>query len=252
MESRNFTGQTLLITGAGSGLGQHLALDFSALGAQVILAGRDKEKLQFTAGEIEKCHGVAHIISVDVQDESSVRAMMKALTDISPKLDLAINAAGVVRAGNIEDTSSEDFILMMRTNFYGVWLCMKEQLSLMKKQSHGTIINISANIGTHTIRPGLGGYGATKAALTVLTKTAALEALPFHVRVHSISPGPLDTHLSYRKGEDKAARDERIHTTNPSGRVGTLAEVSKTIQWLCTSPEYLVGQDIIIDGGASL
>lgn len=252
MNSSKYEDKKILITGGGSGLGQYLTTMFAKQHAEIFIAGRNEAKLHETAEQSKADQDKLHIIPVDIQDETSVAVMFEIIKSKTDKLDLAINNAGIVQVANIDEMPSDLFQRMMGTNLYGAWLCMKHELQIMKMRKQGTIINIAANIGTHTIKPSMGAYGATKAALTVLTKTAALEALPFNVRVHSISPGPLDTDLSYRKGEDRTARDTRIAAANPSKRVGTLREIYETISWLYTSPAYLVGQDIIVDGGASL
>lgn len=242
--------KTVLIIGAGSGVGQQIAIDFANQGAICLLVGRDETNLAKTQALI--AHGQTDIIPTDIRQETAVKTMMDKIIAKHVTLDIAINCAGVVRTGLINEMVTADFDLMLDTNVKGIWLAMKYQLIQMKKQYSGTIINISANIGIHQIRPELGGYAASKAALTVLTKTAALEALDFNVRVHAISPGPLDTPLSYRFREDKIARDKRISQTNPSKRVGRLEEISQIAQWLYTSPDYMVGQDIVVDGGASI
>lgn len=244
--------RSALIVGASSGLGKRIAIDYSQNGYHVHLVGRNESALNEILLNIQSSGGTGSVICADIRNSQEVANAIQTILAITPTLDVAINCAGVVRTGAIDEMSDDDFELMLQTNLTGIWHCMKHELKQMKQQKSGTIINISANIGMHTIRPMMSGYGASKAALTVLTQTAALEVLPFNVKVHAISPGPLDTALSYRPGEDQAARDSRIASTNPSKRVGNLVEVSSVCLWLSTCPSYLVGQDIIIDGGASL
>lgn len=256
MHKSSFDNNTIFILGATSGLGYYLAKHFANLGANLILCGRSKEKLQSIRDELQHMVGTVSIEKMDICDELDVAETFKRiashLKSQHTKIDLAINCAGIVKIGEMDALSNADFKQMIDTNLYGIWLCMKEEIALMKLHKSGTIINISSNIGLHSIRPLMGGYAATKAALTILSRSAALEVLPYNLRIHTLSPGPFDTNLSYRPGEDKEMRDARIFNSNPSKRVGTLAEMAETIKWLYKSPEYLVGQDIVIDGGASL
>jgi NAD(P)-dependent dehydrogenase (short-subunit alcohol dehydrogenase family) len=147
----------------------------------------------------------------------------------------------------------DTFNQLLATNTIGTWLCMKHEIHVMKQQGNGVIVNIASNIGDHMTRPGVGAYAASKAAVSVLTRTAALEAISNGIRINSISPGPVDTTMSYRAGEDKGARDARIASTNPSGRVAKLEEISSAVLWLCSDGAgFVVGQDLVIDGGASI
>jgi NAD(P)-dependent dehydrogenase (short-subunit alcohol dehydrogenase family) len=123
----------------------------------------------------------------------------------------------------------------------------------MKMAGGGVIINIGSNVGARIVRPTMGAYAASKAAVSSLTRTAALESIPHGVRINCLCPGPVDTPLSMRPGEDRAARDERIAATNPSKRVASTSEIAATALWLASdSASYIVGQDVIIDGGASI
>ncbi|WP_279238307.1 SDR family NAD(P)-dependent oxidoreductase [Agrobacterium tumefaciens] len=100
--------------------------------------------------------------------------------------------------------------------------------------------------------PRLGAYAASKAAVSTLSRTAALESVSHGVRINCLCPGPVDTPLSMRPGEDRAARDARVTATNPSRRVASTDEIAAAALWLASdSASYVVGQDIVIDGGAS-
>jgi NAD(P)-dependent dehydrogenase (short-subunit alcohol dehydrogenase family) len=249
--SANCAEKVFLITGAGSGIGQELAIVLAAKGAKVILAGRRLEALQQTGGVIESRGGRHVVIQTDVTNEASVAALFVEITNRYGKLDAAINCAGIVRAGLMDETSREVFLDLFDINTLGTWLCMKHEIIAMKKSGGGSIVNIGSNVGYHLTRPGMGAYAASKAAVTALTRTAALEVIGHGIRINAVSPGPVDTALSYRAGEDKSARDARIASTNPSKRVGRLDEIVSAVLWLCTDATYVVGQDIVVDGGAS-
>lgn len=254
MSATRLDGKTALVTGAGSGIGRHIALALAAQGAYVVLAGRQLSALHQSVGDIQRSGGQGVAITTDVSDEASVEALLKQAVAETGRLDIAVNAAGVLRTGAVDDFSVEDFQTVLATNILGTWLCLKHEIGVMKRQgSGGTIINIASNVGYHMTRPGTAAYAASKAAVAVLTKTAALEVIDSGIRVNCISPGPVDTAMSYRAGEDRDARNARIATSNPSKRVAALAEIEQVILWLCSEgAAYIVGHDLVIDGGASL
>lgn len=122
----------------------------------------------------------------------------------------------------------------------------------MRAGGGGTVVNVAANLGAHQRRPGLAGYIATKAAVSALTRAAALDHIAEGVRINAVSPGPIDTTMSLRPGETHHDRTARLKTTNPSGRVGRLDEITSAILWLASDESsYVVGADVVVDGGAS-
>jgi NAD(P)-dependent dehydrogenase (short-subunit alcohol dehydrogenase family) len=128
---------------------------------------------------------------------------------------------------------------------------MKYEIAQMRGRG-GTIVNISANLGAHGRRPGIGAYVATKAAVSSLTRNTALEYIGEGIRINAVSPGPSDTAMSLRPGETTDDRASRLAATLPIGRVGTLDEITSAILWLA-SPEsgFTVGHDLVVDGGAT-
>lgn len=243
-----FSRKTVLITGAGSGIGRGIAIAFGSSGASLILVGRRKLELEETAELVTKTAKSIIIKTVDVTDEVAISNLFISIDAI----DIAINAAGIVVAGTIDELDSASFTKVFNTNVFGLWHCLKHEICSMK-QSGGVIINIGSNVGAKLVRPGMGAYAASKAAVSSLTRTAALEAIQYGIRVNCICPGPVDTPLSYRAGEDRMARDARIATTNPSKRVASIEEIANAAVWLASeNTSYIVGQDIILDGGASI
>lgn len=122
----------------------------------------------------------------------------------------------------------------------------------MRRQGGGVIVNISSTVGPHRTAPGLGAYGATKAAVSALTRSAALEYIGDHIRINAVSPGPVDTPMSRRPGETDADRANRLRSQLPIGRVGTRGEIAATVLWLASAEaSFVVGHDLVIDGGAA-
>lgn len=239
----------VLVTGAGGGIGRAVAESFAAAGSHVILAGRGRDALDETASLVQKQSGHASVLPIDVTDPDSLVAALQRL----PRLDVAVNAAGTIASGLLAEMDDEAFRKVFDVNVRGLWLSMRAEVQRMRKDGAGAIINISSNVGARLVRPSMGAYAASKAAVSSLTRTAALEELPNGIRINCICPGPVDTPMSYRAGEDRRARDERLAATNPSGRPASTKEIARAAQWLASSDaSYIVGQEIVIDGGASI
>lgn len=248
MAQIDFSGKTALITGAGSGIGRSIAVTFAQAGARTVVAGRRLAELEETVRLIRDAGGDAQAVAADVTDEESVRALI----DSAGPLHLAVNAAGVVLGGAIDEMEAERFAAVFSVNVTGLWLSMKHEIRAMKASGGGAIVNIGSNVGARIVRPGMGAYAASKAAASSLTRTAALEAIAQGIRINCLCPGPVDTPRSMRPGEDRAARDARVAATNPSARVATTNEIADAALWLASdAAAYVVGQDIVIDGGAS-
>ncbi|MES5097529.1 SDR family oxidoreductase [Agrobacterium sp. BA1120] len=240
--------KTVLITGASSGIGRTMAQAFTHEGARLLLVGRRAEELEVTANLVRQGGAEASPLVADVTDEAAIATLFERIDHI----DLAINAAGVLASGPIDEMEADTFSRVFSVNVFGLWLSMKHEIRTMKRSGGGVIINIGSNVGAKLVRQTMGAYAASKAAVSSLTRTAALEAIAHGIRVNAICPGPVDTSMSYRPGEDRAERDSRIAAVNPSKRVAQPAEIAATAQWLASdAASYIVGQDIIIDGGAS-
>lgn len=248
MSDGEWRGRTVLVTGAGSGIGRSIATAFAAAGATVALVGRRVEALEETVALIAEGCGVATAFAADVTQEAAVVDVLARLG----RFDAGVNAAGIFSTGAVDTMDADAFAQILSVNLTGTWLAMKHQIRALKAFGGGAIVNIGSNIGGRTVRPGLGAYAASKAAVLALTRTAALEAIAQGVRINCLSPGPVDTPMSLRPGEDRAARDARIAATNPSGRVAQPAEIAAAALWLASdAAAYIVGQEIVIDGGAS-
>ncbi|WP_165367943.1 SDR family NAD(P)-dependent oxidoreductase [Phytoactinopolyspora endophytica] len=252
-DTPGFDGRTALVTGGGSGIGRGIARAFARAGATVVVAGRSQDALEQTAKLIEQDGGRGLAVPADVTDDDNVRHLIAVTVERFGKLDVAVNNAGVLAAGPIAELSNDDWARMLEVNVTGVFLSMKHEIAAMRAAGGGSIINIGSNLGAHTQAPGVGAYGATKAAVSALSKAAALEHARDGIRINVVSPGPVDTPMSLLPGETSAQRAERFATQIPVGRIGSLDEIASTVLWAASDGAgYLVGHDLVVDGGASV
>lgn len=251
---RRFAGKVVLVTGGGSGIGRATTLAFAREGATVVAAGRRAEPLAETAKLAGEASGRIDPMTVDVTDESAVARLMESIASRYGRLDVAFNNAGILGSpGLLSQLSQEDWSAVIQTNLTGLWLCMKHEIALMQTHGGGAIVNMAANIGAHMTIPYLGAYTASKAAVSALTRVAALEHIQDGIRINAVSPGLVDTEMSLLPGETRAQRDERIKGAIPLGRVADPAEVANAVLWLASDEaSFVVGHDLVIDGAASL
>ncbi|MEQ0558796.1 glucose 1-dehydrogenase [Amycolatopsis sp. NEAU-NG30] len=245
-----FTGKVVLVTGGSSGIGRATARAFAAEGATVVVAGRNEQRL---AEAVRDIGGDASAVTVDVTDSADVARMVATVVDRHGGLHVAFNNAGILGTpAPAADLAEDDFDAVVRTNLTGLWLCLKHEIAHMRDHGGGAIVTMSSNIGAHRRLPNMAAYAASKAAVSALTRTAALDHIRDGVRINAVSPGATDTEMSLRPGETAADRAARMRESVPLGRVGATAEVAAAVLWLASDEAaYTVGHDLVVDGGAA-
>jgi NAD(P)-dependent dehydrogenase (short-subunit alcohol dehydrogenase family) len=248
-----FENKVVLVTGGGSGIGRATALAFAAEGATVAVAGRSAEPLAETVKLIETAGGVASAVTADITREGDVAAMVEMVVRRHGGLHVAFNNAGVFVPGGVADLSVAGWSRAVDANLTGTWLSMKHEIAHMRTNGGGTIVNTASSLGAHGRRPGISAYVATKAAVSALTRNAALEHIADGIRINVISPGPVDTPMSLLPGETEDDRATRLRTALPIGRVGALEEITSAVLWLASAESgFTVGHDLVLDGGATV
>ncbi|MEU0791345.1 glucose 1-dehydrogenase [Amycolatopsis sp. NPDC005961] len=245
-----FAGKVVLVTGGGSGIGLATAKAFAAEGATVVVAGRDEQRL---ASAVKEIGDAASAVRVDVTDSADVARMVETVVARHGALDVAFNNAGILGSpAPVADLDEDAFEAVLATNVTGLWRCLKHEVAHMRAHGGGKIVNMASNIGAHGRLPNMAAYAASKAAVSVLTRTAARDHIADGVRINAVSPGATDTDMSLRPGETDADRAARLKDAIPLGRVGATAEVAAAVLWLASDEAaFTVGHDLVVDGGAT-
>nr|WP_174257494.1 SDR family oxidoreductase [Phytoactinopolyspora alkaliphila] len=241
-----------MVTGGGSGIGRAVAQAFAENDGTVVVSGRNREPLEQTVKLIEAAGGRGAAVTADVTSSADLERLLDGIVDRYGRLDVAVNNAGVLATGLTSELAERQWAYMLGVNTTGTFLSMQHEIAAMRVSGGGAIVNIGSNIGAHTRIPGTGGYAASKAAVTALSRTAALEYIHEGIRINVVSPGASDTPMSMLPGETDADRAARLGSQVPIGRVGALEEIASAVLWVASDEaSYMVGHDLVIDGGSS-
>lgn len=243
-----FQNKTVLITGAGSGIGKAIALAFAKEKANLILIGRNQARLELLNQECAALGVAVETFSIDVTNENQVRDFFAE----NKKFEVAVNNAGI--EGKIGDTTEltlKDYDEVMNTNVRGLWQFLQAEVTVMRQnQIKGSIVNISSVAGLLAF-PNSSLYAASKHAVIGLTKAVALEQIRFGIRVNTVCPGAIHTPMLERiMGPDKV---QGILKNQPIGRIANPSEVADAVVYLASEKaSYVVGHSMVVDGGISI
>jgi NAD(P)-dependent dehydrogenase (short-subunit alcohol dehydrogenase family) len=239
----------LLVTGALTGIGRATAVAFAKEGASIVASGRREAEGKALEAELRSLGAEAAFIRADVRHDDEVRNLVDQTVARFGRIDAAVNAAGTEgQPGPVVDQTAESYAATFDTNVLGTLLSMKHELRVMEAQGHGSIVNLSSTMGSKAA-PGASMYTASKHAVEGLTKSAALEAAAFGVRVNAVAPGPVETEMLNRF-TGNADRKTGLIAGVPLKRAGTPEEIAQTIVFLASDKaSFITGHIIAADGG---
>ena len=239
----------VLITGALTGIGRATAFAFANEGARIVVSGRRDAAGEVLVAELRSLGAQAEFVRADVRHENEVQNLVDKTVARFGRLDVAVNNAGTEgKPGPITGQTVESYAATFDTNVLGVFLSMKHELRVMQAQGAGSIVNLSSTMG-HRGAPGASLYTASKHAVEGLTKSAALEAAAFGVRVNAVAPGPIETAMLDRF-TGNADRKAGLVAGVPMKRVGRAEEIADAIVFAASGKaSFISGQVIAVNGG---
>lgn len=241
-------GKVALITGAAHGMGAEDARLFAREGAKVAIADIREEDARKVEAEIAEAGGEAMVIMLDVSKEDQWEHAVAAVVAKFGKLDILVNNAGISGSGESDSRSTDAWDRLIDINAKSVFLGMKHAIPEMEKIGGGAIVNISSIsglVGQESIHP---GYNASKGAVRLVTKAAAVQHAKIGIRVNSVHPGMLPPMLtSFQRGDPNR---EAMNANVPMGREGEPIEVANAVLFLASDEaSYITGTELVVDGG---
>lgn len=255
-------GKTAIITGAGQGIGAAIAHAFAAEDANVVLTGRTLSKLESVSAEIRSELPEAKLLCLpcDITDTAQIARVVSASQTEFGSVHVLVNNAGMNVFHEPLEISEEEWHKCLNNDLFGAWNFAKAVLPAMKVQRSGSIINISS-VHAHKIIPHCFPYPVAKHGLIGLTKALGIEYAPYNIRVNSISPGLIETPMSFdwyqamvAEGAASTVEEFRQIQANilPCKRIGRPEEVAMTCVFLASDEApFINATDILIDGGRS-
>jgi len=240
--------KVVLLVGASTGIGADAARVFAEEGASVMLAARSADSLEKLATELQDAGFDADFVAADVSSAAEVAHMVDATVERFGRLDGAFNNAGITQSGLLHEVSEEDFDRIMAVNVKGVWLCLREQLRVMRAAGRGAIVTTSS-VGGFKGSSGFGAYQATKHAVIGLSRTAAHDNGPAGIRVNVVAPGPVDTPMIRKMPPEML--QQRIDAM-PLRKIATGTDVGNAAAWLLSDRAgHISGAVLPVEGGFS-
>jgi NAD(P)-dependent dehydrogenase (short-subunit alcohol dehydrogenase family) len=239
----------VLITGALTGIGRATAFAFAKENARIVVSGRRDEEGQALVSELRAIGAEVEFIRADVRFEDEVRTLIDGAIARFGRLDVAVNNAGTEgKAGPVTEQTVDEYTATFETNVLGTLLAMKYELRVMETQGSGSIVNISSTFGERG-GANMSLYAGSKHAVEGMTKSAAIEAAAFGVRVNAVAPGPTDTGMLDRLAgspEKKAA----FYAAVPLKRGGRPEEIADAIVFVASDKAaFITGQIVRVNGG---
>jgi citronellol/citronellal dehydrogenase len=243
-----FAGQTIIVTGGGSGIGRCTAHELASLGAHVALVGRKMEKLQAVQAEIAEDGGSASCHAADIREEPMVIDVIESVLRERGRIDALVNNAGGQYRTAMKTISTKGFEAVVRSNLTGGFIFMREVFNRCMEQHGGAIVNVIADIWHGW--PDYAHSGAARGGMLTLTETAACEWAASGVRVNCVAPSGIASSGFDTYTPEAKAKILEFPPTVPLQRYGTEAEISSAIVYLLSpAAAYITGSCLRVDGG---
>jgi citronellol/citronellal dehydrogenase len=246
-----FSGQVIVVTGGGTGIGLTIARELAALGAHVVLSARRLEKLEAACAEIEAAGGEASAIACNIREEAEVEALFARVVEERGAIHGLVNNAGGQFVSPAEQISRNGWAAVVDTNLTGTFLCSREAYRAWMGSHGGAVVNIVSEMWRGF--PGMAHSGAARAGVVNMTQTLAVEWASAGIRVNALAPGLIDsTGLETYPDMVQGFLDE-IVTDTPFKRMGTESEIASCVTFLLSpAAGYISGETMRVDGAASL
>lgn len=251
LPSFQLTDKTVIVTGAGRGIGRALAIGMAEAGADLVLLARTEQDLEEVSAQVESLGRRALKIPTDLTNRAQVEKAIETTINEFGKIDVLVNNAGMNIRTPAFDVTDEEWQKIMDTNLKSAFMMSQAVGKHMKEENNGRIINISSVAGGTALRTGV-VYASTKAAMIQMTKVLALEWGKYGINVNSIGPWYFKTPLTEKLLSDKEYLNEILART-PLNRVGELQElVGPAVFFASDASSYVSGQTLFVDGGMTI
>jgi NAD(P)-dependent dehydrogenase (short-subunit alcohol dehydrogenase family) len=246
-----FAGKTVLVTGAGQGIGRETARQFAREGADLVIVDLDPGRVRDATGEIRGAGGQAEGLALDISRPADVRQAVERSVSRFGKLDVLVANAGITAVEPFLEIDEKSWRRVLDVNLTGTFFCLQEAARAMAKSGGGAMV-VTASTNAFWVEATLAAYNASKGAVVALVRTAALDLAPYGIRVNAVEPGVVRTPLAAFLTEDPSSAAEYLKKI-PLGRFAEPLEIARAILFLA-SPDasYVTGQALVLDGGLTL
>jgi len=249
----DFSGKTVIVTGAGAGMGRASAVRFAEQGAELVVNSLS-DSASRVCEELTARGFPCVFVKADVSDQDGARKVIDTAIETYGKLDVLVNAAGVVANGSVEKCDEEDWDNSMKVNVKSVYLTSRFAMEHLRK-TKGVIVNITSTVAIKGV-PNRAVYSATKGAILSLSRSMAAEYIHEGIRVNCVCPGTVESSSFKRRVQEAADPEQAMRdfiARQPMGRLGTPEELAEAIVF-AASPEvtFMTGTNIVVDGGMTI
>lgn len=238
-----------LVTGAGRGMGEAIAVRLAEEGAHVVVNDLESRSIQKIAADLRKRHGVRTMaIAGNVASSDDIKSMVGTVVKTFRRIDILVNNAGILYPSRVMDISREEWLRVMEVNVNGLFWLTQEVLKVMLKRNYGRIVNMSSSAGRSVSTLGGVHYTASKAAVLGITRAVAKEVAQYGITCNAVCPGLIDTEMVRRTVS--AERIRGYEQSFPISRLGATREVADLVLFLSSDESsYITGASMDINGG---